>query len=135
MDTRKLLYVVDREDVYEFVKLTMSVMGYEVEWARTGDCALAAAAQRPFDLYLLDDWWLADRTCTGEDVCRSLRSLHPKTPILICSTTADPRTARRLLGAGADDYVKLPDLGTVHPERLAALIEAGDRRTRPEREP
>jgi DNA-binding response OmpR family regulator len=128
---RTLLYVVDRKDVYEFVKLMMSVLGYEVEWARTSDCALTAAAQRRFDLYLLDDWWLADRTCTGEDVCRSLRSLHPNTPILICSTSSDPRTARTLLGAGADDYVKLLDLRTVHPERLSALIAGRGSATAP----
>jgi DNA-binding response OmpR family regulator len=129
--TRKLLYVVDRRDIFDFVQSMMSVMGYEVEWARTSDSAMSAAAERTFDLYLLDDWWLADRTYTGEDVCRSLRNLHPKIPILICSTTTDPRAARRLLGAGADDYVRLPDLGGVHPQRFAALIDAGDQRKVP----
>jgi DNA-binding response OmpR family regulator len=94
--------------------------GREIDFsgAATGAEGLAAArADRP-DLILLD-LQLPDQT--GEDVLRALRA-EPAlraVPIVMLSAQASRDTVRRLLEAGADDYLTKP----LEVDRAADVIE------------
>ena len=108
MDGQARILVVD--DIPQNVKLLsdlLTLKGYAVTTAATGEEALAkVAAERP-DLILLD---VMMPGITGYEVCRRLRA-EPATallPIVLC-TSLDPQQERiNGIEAGADDFLGKP---------------------------
>src|SRR5512136_2149312 len=100
----------------------LKLEGYEVEIARDGDTASRRARECPFALILLDVMLPGK---DGFEVCRELRRLGLRTPILML--TARTQEAEKVLGLelGADDYVTKP----FSPKELRALIKALLRRS------
>src|SRR5512136_2760380 len=100
----------------------LKLEGYEVEIARDGDTASRRARERPFALILLDVMLPGK---DGFEVCRELRRLGLRTPILML--TARTQEAEKVLGLelGADDYVTKP----FSPKELRARIKALLRRS------
>lgn len=95
--------------------------GYAIDWAETGETALAAARAQAYDAILLD---IGLPDGSGIDVLRNLRAARDLTPVIII--TASGRLDRKVEGldAGADDYVVKPfDL-----DELLARIRANIRR-------
>jgi signal transduction histidine kinase/CheY-like chemotaxis protein/HPt (histidine-containing phosphotransfer) domain-containing protein len=121
--TRRVLYIEDNATSMKLVELLLRGRGVAFEGASTAAAGIAAArADRP-DLILLD---LQLPDASGEDVLRTLRA-EPAlraVPIIMLSAQASRDTVRRLLEAGADDYLTKP----IEVDRAADVIERHLRR-------
>jgi DNA-binding response OmpR family regulator len=80
--------------------------GHRITAVADGHAALAAAADRPFDVVLLDVA-LGARP-TGHDVARLLRARRDVVPIIMLTALDSEADAVQGLEAGADDYVTKP---------------------------
>jgi len=122
----KILVVEDEKTIAEPLVEGLEREGFEVEWAPTGEQALAAAgsAGAEPDVVLLD---LRLPDIDGYTVCRRLRE-RSQVPIIIVSARGEE--ADRVIGLelGADDYVVKP-FGL---RELVARIRAVSRRAGPQ---
>ncbi len=121
----KILVVDDDRAVREALRRTLTLAEYEVQLAEDGTQAIELVAQALPDAVVLD---IGLPGIDGLEVCRRLRRLGNRVPILML--TARDAVADRIdgLDAGADDYLVKPfDVGELQA-RLRALL----RRTDPE---
>lgn len=116
--------VDDDLDVRDSLRRALSYAGYAVTTASNGAEALAAVAQAPVDLIILD---VLMPMLNGLDTCRALRSRGDGTPVLVLTArdTIDDRVDG--LEAGADDYLVKP----FALRELVARVNALLRRTKP----
>jgi two-component system, OmpR family, response regulator MprA len=115
----KILAVDDDRAVREALRRTLTLAGYDVDLAEDGEQALELTVQAVPDAVVLD---VGLPGIDGLEVCRSLRRLGNRVPILIL--TARDAVADRIdgLDAGADDYMVKPfDVGELKA-RLRALL-------------
>lgn len=115
--SKRVLLVEDEAGLVMTLTDLLSTEGYEVETAADGLSALNLANQKEFSLIILDVM-LPFRS--GFDVCRDLRQLGNRTPILML--TARGQVGDKVLGLklGADDYLTKP----FEPIELMARAEA-----------
>lgn len=101
----KILVIEDEQKLAKFLELELQYEGYEVIVANDGMTGLTIARESNPDLILLD-WMLP--SVSGLEVCRRLRTLGSKTPIILL--TAKDEISDRVAGldAGADDYIVKP---------------------------
>ena len=120
----KILVVEDESAIAEPLVAGLEREGFEVEWAATGEQALAAAAAAGAepDVVLLD---LRLPDIDGYTVCRRLRE-RSDVPIIMVSARGEEVDRVVGLELGADDYVVKP-FGV---RELVARIRAVSRRTR-----
>lgn len=111
----RILHVEDDADTRTLVALVLEGEGWQVVSVDDANTALSAAADGGFDLYLIDNWIDGD---TDNGLCRSLRSLDPKTPILFYSGAVYPFDIESALKCGAQGYVEKP----CSPEALVQEI-------------
>jgi len=114
--------VEDDEDTRTLVAFVLQGEGWEVVSLEDSEAAISLAAERGFDLYLLDNRIDGDRE---NALCLALRSLDPHTPILFYSGAVFPSEVESALASGAQAYLEKPST----PE---ALVEAILRLTRRE---
>jgi two-component system, OmpR family, response regulator MprA len=122
-----LLVVDDDRAVREALRRALTLAGYEVREAADGEQALELVVQAIPDAVVLD---VGLPGIDGLEVCRRLRRLGNRVPILML--TARDAVSDRIdgLDAGADDYMLKPfDVG-----ELKARIRALLRRSGPETE-
>ncbi len=115
----KILVVDDDRALREALRRALTLAGYEVELAEGGLQALESLAQALPDAVVLD---VAMPDVDGLEVCRRLRRIGNRVPVLIL--TARDAVADRIdgLDVGADDYMVKPfDLGELRA-RLRALL-------------
>lgn len=123
----KILVVDDDRAVREALRRALTLGGYEVQTAQDGAQGLDMVVQSVPDAVVLD---LGMPGIDGLEVCRRLRQLENRVPILIL--TARDAVSDRIdgLDQGADDYLVKPfDVGELKA-RLRALL----RRSGPEGE-
>jgi two-component system, OmpR family, response regulator RegX3 len=139
----RVLIVEDDDAIARPLAKGLEREGLDVDRVETGEAALGRAAERAFDVVLLD-LGLPDRD--GFDVCRELRATSD-VPIIV--VTARSEEVDRVVGLelGADDYIVKPfgfrelvaRIRAVARRRPAPLAHAGstefagfaiDRRTR-----
>lgn len=111
--------VDDDRAVREALRRALALGGYEVQLAEGGARALELLAQALPDAVVLD---VAMPDVDGLEVCRRLRRLGNRVPVLML--TARDAVADRIdgLDAGADDYMVKPfDIGELKA-RLRALL-------------
>jgi two-component system response regulator MprA len=115
----RVLVVDDEPAVRQALDRALRFEGYETEMAGDGVAALAALAERPADVLLLD---VAMPRVDGLEVCRRLREAGNQTPILLL--TARVTVSERVAGldAGADDYLVKPFALEELLARLRALL-------------
>jgi two-component system response regulator MprA len=121
----RVLVVDDDRAVREALRRALTLGGYEVQLAEDGTQCLDMVAQEVPDAVVLD---VGMPGVDGLEVCRRLRQLENRVPILIL--TARDAVADRIdgLDMGADDYMVKPfDVGELKA-RLRALL----RRSAPE---
>jgi DNA-binding response OmpR family regulator len=117
----RILVVEDEPDIALGLQDDLTRQGYEVETVADGESAIRRASSETWDLILLD---VMLPKIDGFEVCRELRRLHVRTPIILL--TAKVQEAEKVLGLelGADDYVTKP----FSPRELRARIKAVLRR-------
>jgi DNA-binding response OmpR family regulator len=118
----RILFAEDDRDLRAAVTRGLEEAGYQVEAVPSGERALAAVAERDYDLLLLD---ILLPGKSGLDVCAAIRMGGHRMPILML--TALDAIEQRIAGldAGADDYLTKPfDFG-----ELLARLRALSRRT------
>lgn len=116
-----VLLVEDEPSIADTLIYALKTERFEVHHANTGQQALLAFSQNPFDFAVLD---IGLPDMSGLDVCRHLRE---SSPIPVLFLTARDSEVDRILGLelGGDDYVTKP----FSPREVVARIRAILRRT------
>jgi DNA-binding response OmpR family regulator len=104
--TLDILLVDDDRPLREMLTRSFQREGHRVTAVADGHAALDAAANRPYDVVLLDVALGAGPT--GHDVARMLRSRRDVVPIIMLTALDSEADAVQGLEAGADDYVTKP---------------------------
>lgn len=102
-----VLVVDDEASIVLSLEFLMKQAGFRVRVANDGEAALAAVAEDPPDLILLDAM-MPKRN--GFDVCQTIRSNPDWSRVRILMLTAKGRDVERDKGLalGADDYITKP---------------------------
>ncbi len=115
----RILVVDDDKAVRDSLRRALVLEGYQVELAADGAEALKSLTQASPDAVILD---LGLPDIDGLEVCRRLRSLGDRTPVLILTARDAVNDRVEGLDAGADDYLVKPfDLAELFA-RLRALL-------------
>ena len=124
--TLDILLVDDDRPLREMLTRSFEREGHRVTAVADGKTALAAAADRPYDVVLLDVALGAGPT--GHDVARMLRGRRDVVPIIMLTALDSEADAVQGLEAGADDYVTKPfGLAELRSRIRAVLRRAGGR--------
>jgi len=99
-----VLVVDDEPAIRRTVSAGLTARDYEVRLAVNGEAAVAAVAEDPPDLVILD---LGLPDLDGVDVCRRIRQWS-QVPIVVLSAEASDYRKVLALDEGADDYVTKP---------------------------
>ena len=116
--TRKILIVDDEPQIRRFLRTGLSVQGFEVLEAVSGDEALRMAPTSGADMVVLD---LQLGDMDGLDVLRRLRE-WTWLPVLILSVRDREADKVKALELGADDYMTKPFGAAEFVARVNALL-------------
>jgi two-component system, OmpR family, response regulator len=122
----RLLVVEDDEKMASVLKRGLEREGYAVDIAATGDDALWAGRELPYDAVVLDAMIPVP---DGFDVCRQLREAGKWMPVMMLTARDSVDDRVRGLDAGADDYLPKPFSFAELFARLRALLrrDVGER--------
>jgi len=121
----KILVVDDEQPLREALERALKVEHYEVEAFENGALALERmkSAGNEIDAIVLD---VLMPGIDGLEVCRRLRAMGDKTPVLMLTARVEVEDRVSGLDAGADDYVTKPfDLEELLARLRALLRRAG----------
>jgi len=99
----------------------MEEEGHHAMVAKDGEEALKLVEKIEFDVIVLD--WKMPKV-SGIEVCRQLREMGNKTPILLLTALSQVSNKVEALNSGADDYITKP----FSFEELLARVKATKRR-------
>jgi PAS domain S-box-containing protein len=119
---RRILVVDDNQDSADTLAMLLSLRGSDVATVYDGTAALAAFAERPADMVLLD---LGMPKISGFDVCRALRQMPGGDEAVVVALTGwgQLEDRRRTQEAGFDAHL-------VKPVELQALLDVLSAETR-----
>jgi DNA-binding response OmpR family regulator len=118
---RRILIVDDQLDIREMTALVLSGAGYTADTAGSGEAALDALGQQPYDLVLLDinmpgmDGWETLRLIRADDALELL-------PVVMFSIKGEMRDKIESLQEGAVDYITKPFEVDHLIERVGRLV-------------
>lgn len=118
----KILLVEDEPKVASFLHKGLSEHSHSVDTAADGLTGMRLALGNSYDLIILDNLLPG---LSGLDVCRQVRALNSKVPILMLTALGETDDKIRGLDAGADDYLVKPFAF----QELLARIRALSRRS------
>jgi two-component system, NtrC family, nitrogen regulation response regulator GlnG len=102
----RVLIIDDEESMRFVLRKALEKEGYEVDVASTGEAALARAAERPYDLLLLD---IRMPGVSGLDVLSEVRGRPAPVPEVIILTAQNTmKNAVEAMKRGAYDYLTKP---------------------------
>lgn len=101
----RILVIEDDPAVARSLRAGLERDGYAVSWLATGSEGLAHARAHPPDLILLD---IRLPDLSGYDVCRELRRLGLRQPVVMLTVREEETDKVLGLEMGADDYVTKP---------------------------
>ena len=120
---KERVLIVDDEPVnLELLEAILAPDGYAIQWADDGMKALAAVAEQPPDLILLD---LMMPGMSGLEACRRLKEA-PATagiPIIVVTAAGQVMTKEAAVTSGADDFLKKPAGAEDLRTRVAAMLK------------
>ncbi|AWM32399.1 response regulator transcription factor [Hymenobacter nivis] len=124
MKTPHILIVDDEPNIVMSLEFLMRKNGYRVGIARNGTEALAAIAETPFDLVLLD---VMMPDVDGYQVCQQLRQRPDRAATKVVFLSAKSRDADVQKGydVGADLYVPKPFSTRQLMEKVRELLANG----------
>lgn len=130
MDTSlgKVLIVEDDISLRKSVKTPLSVLGFYVDEAGTGEEALMMVRTAPFEAVLLD---INMPGIGGIETCKRLRKAFTRLPIIMLTVRDEEDDKVTALDAGADDYITKP----FQIRELTARVKAAVRRYRAPEQP
>jgi DNA-binding response OmpR family regulator len=105
MPIGRVLVVDDETQVAAMLRDTLMDTGYLVKTAVSGLEALGLMPVFQPDVVLLD---VMMPGMSGVDVLAQLQREHPRVPVVMVTANQDEHAARRMLAAGAFDYVPKP---------------------------
>jgi DNA-binding response OmpR family regulator len=105
MKGSRILLVEDEPSIARGLIFNLEEEGCDVRHVITGEEALAALADEDFALVVLD---LMLPGMDGIEVCRRLRRLDPRLPVLMLTARGEEKDRVEGLTAGADDYLTKP---------------------------
>ena len=114
--------VEDDEGIIRFLEKGLREAKYALDVAQDGDDALYKASLYEYDAIILD---IMIPGRDGLEVCRELRSLGSKVPVIMLTARDDVRDRVLGLDAGADDYLTKPFQVSELLARLRALMRRG----------
>jgi len=122
MNTPAILLVDDEPNIVMSLEFLMRKNGYQVGIARNGTEALAALAQTPYDLVLLD---VMMPDVDGYQVCRQLRQNPSRaaTKVIFLSAKSQPADVQKGYDAGADLYIPKPFSTRQLMQKVRELLE------------
>jgi len=109
---KRLLCVEDDRDTCEILRYVMT--NYDFRSVDTIASAIALIDERPFDLYVLDNW-LPDGS--GIELCKHIRQSNSRTPIIFTSAIGQRAEIDLAIASGANRYL-------VKPYEPDALLQA-----------
>jgi DNA-binding response OmpR family regulator len=117
-----ILVADDDADVLELVQLRLTLAGYEVLTARTGEEALASVRESAPALAVLD---VTMPGLGGLEVTEAIRAEEEtrSMPVILLSARVSDADVERGLGSGADEYMKKPFDPKDLRDRVGALLE------------
>ena len=101
----QILYTEDDADTRELVSYVLTTSNCKVTLADSDAKALLLAETNNFDLYVIDNWL---HEGSGIELCKKLRELDPRTPILFYSGAAFDRDKQEAFASGAQAYLTKP---------------------------
>jgi DNA-binding response OmpR family regulator len=115
-----VLYVEDHDDTRDMVKVMLELRGIDMIGVDSGRDCLTQLKKHSFDLVLLDT---ALPDLSGVSLCRVIRKLHEKMPIMFYSAHAFPEEIESAMECGANDYLVKPRDTDYLPDRILRLIK------------
>ena len=119
----RILLVEDEAKLAALLQRGLREEGVTADVAGTGAEGLWCAAENPYDVIVLDVM-LPD--LDGLEVCRRVRAVDDRTPILLLTALGGVPDRVAGLGAGADDYLSKPFAFDELLARLRALARRAD---------
>ena len=119
----RILVVEDEKKVSSFIKRGLEEENYEVETAADGEEGLAMAAEKSYDLVVLD-WMLPKKD--GLAVVKELRSRKTMTPVLMLTAKDSLEDIVAGLDSGSDDYLTKPFAFAELLARVRALLRRSE---------
>lgn len=118
-----ILVVDDMPENHDVMRRLLTVSGFEVVSALTGEEALACVAERPPDVILLD---LVMPGMGGIEVCQRLKhdDATRHIPVIIITGLTDREANIRAVEAGADDFLPKPFDAVLLQARIRTSISA-----------
>lgn len=122
-DSGSLLIVDDERSIRVSLRTVLANFGFEVVEAARGEEALSLVRTAQFDAVLLD---INMPGMGGIEVCRLMRKVAPRLPILMLTVQGSEDRKVEALDAGADDYITKP----FQLRELTARLRAATRRNK-----
>ena len=117
----EILIAEDESQIAEPLRKNFLEEGHHAMVAKDGEEALKLVEKIEFDVIVLD--WKMPKV-SGIEVCRRLREMGNKTPILLLTALSQVSNKVEALNSGADDYITKP----FSFEELLARVKATKRR-------
>ncbi len=120
----EILIAEDEAQIADSLKKNFTDEGHNSIIATDGEETLNFFSTRNFDLVLLD--WKMPKL-TGLEVCKKIRLINKKIPIILITALGDISNKVEALNAGADDYITKPFSFEEVLARINAVIRRSTR--------